>query len=146
LDEAEALLDLHTDELVEKLVGEENYSGLYEDRLVNQYLKTEQAARNAETQFLNYEKTVKDILNGETDPGLVAEEHGVEPGLDQYIHAYRSAARIAQRQEILEKQFRALSQVMSQNNLTDIREEMITQHDWYNEPENTEGFQTAAEL
>lgn len=113
---------------------------------MNQYLKAQQAARNAETQFNNYEETVKDILYGETEPGHVTEEHGVEPGIDQYIHAYRSAAKIVQRQERLERQFKALSQVMNQNQLPDIREEMIEQHDWYESPENSGGFQTAAEL
>lgn len=145
LDEAEGLMQLHTEEVVQALTDEVEYRGSYADKLIQSYVGANRASNNAETQFFNYEKGLEKMLKGENLPEEVAESYDIPPDLQQYQHAFTSASNISNRSERLERQFEALSTVMKQNGMEDILQRMTEQHPWYSEPEAS-GIQSAAEI
>ncbi|MFB6192827.1 MAG: hypothetical protein ABEK00_01110 [Candidatus Nanohaloarchaea archaeon] len=142
LDKAEAVLDLHTDLLVEGL-NSDRYRDSYQEMLAEEYVKAEQAARNAEQQFLNYEDDFKKVLTGELEPEEVEEEHGARAESWAYTETFESVKHMLGRQEVLERQVEAIDQIMQQNQLGSLKEEIREEHPWYSgDPE----FRTAAEI
>lgn len=146
LDRAEALLELHSEELTEHLAENEPYTGNYEEELLRQVRDTGTAVRNAENQFLRYEETYAEIKLGEEPLGTAEEQHGTPATTDQHNHLYREAHKAVNRHETLQQQFKALSQIMEQNGLTDLQHEMKQQNPWYEEPEDAEGFRKASNI
>lgn len=146
LDRAEALLELHAEELTGYLAENEPYTGNYEEELLRQMRDTGTAVRNAENQFLRYEETYAEIKLGEKSVGTAEEQHGAPATMDQHNHLYREAEKAVNRHETLQQQFKALSQIMGQNGLRHLQQEMRQQNLWYEEPEDAEGFRKASNI
>lgn len=146
LGKAEAMLDLHTGEMVSHLAEEENYQRFYEDELVESIVKADRAVSNAETQFFNYEQKLREVIKGDKPSEELVEEENISPGLDTYAHLYRAAVTASRRRDKVKRQFNAVSQIMQQNDMSELKEQMLEQHPWHEEPEEAEGFQSAAEI
>lgn len=146
LDETETLIDLHSEEIIKALTSEREYEGLYEDKLVEQMVSTSQQASNAETQFFNYESDLQDFLQGEKRRQEVREDHDISVERPQYQNAFRSASQISNRYDRLERQFRALSKVMEQNGMDNLREKMVREHPCYRQPAESSDFEKASKL
>lgn len=146
LDEAEGLMKLHADEVVQALTSETEYRGNYSGKMIENYVKADQVANNAETQFFNYENDFESVLEGDKPDQELINDYDILPSLQQYQHAFRSASKVSQRSKRLERQFEALSRIMKQNGMGDLQDRMNQEHPWYQEPEDVSGFQTAAEI
>lgn len=144
--EAEGLFQLHSDELVEALTSGTEYKGLQEDNLVKNMVSAAQAASNAEAQFFNYETDLNQVLESGKDPGEFSLEHDMPPNLQEYQKAYKSTASLINRYDRLDRQFKALSKVMEQNGMGNLRERMVAEHPWYREPTEASNFENASNL
>lgn len=101
---------------------------------------------NARNQFNDYEEDFKELLEGEQDPNDLVEDHDIEPNTGEYRHAYESAAQITLRYRTLDRQIKAISQIMEENGIRGLETQINEQHPWYEEPEDAEGFQKASNM
>lgn len=146
LDEAEGLMNLHSDQVVNALTGETEYRGDYEEELIQQTVKASQQASNARTQFFNYEKQFEDVLNNKAIGQEVRAEYDIPANLEEYKRAYESAENIALRHERLKDQIKGLSKIMENNDMGNLWQQLKQEHPWYDEHQESQGFQSASDM
>lgn len=146
LDEAEGLMQLHSDQVVDALTGENRYRGDYEEELIQKTVKASQQASNARTQFFNYEDRFEDVLNDKAISQEVRTEYDIPANLAEYKRAYESAENLALRQERLKEQIKGLSKVMEKNDMGNLWGQLKQEHPWYEEHHQSQGFQSASNM
>lgn len=146
LDTAKGLMNLHSEQVVTALTSETGYRGDYEEELIRQTVKASQQATNARTQFFNYEKEFEDFLNNQKSGHEVREEYDIPVNLEEYKKAYESAENMALRHDRLKDQIKGLSKVMENNDMGNPWEQLKQEHPWYEEPEESQGFQPATNM